>query len=76
MYSQKTELTTTLEKVVYYVLRATYAALGTHGWSLVSAWGEINPALGFRVGDADELQEARAVRLLNPDRLGNGTGAA
>lgn len=76
MYAQKSELTTTLEKVVYHVLRATYAALGTHGWSLVSAWGEINPALGFRVGDADEVHEERAVRLLNPERLSSGTGAA
>ena len=76
MYSQKSELTTALEKVVYHILRATYAALGTHGWSLVSAWGDINPALGFRMGDVDEIQEEGAVRLLDPHRLGNGTSAA
>jgi hypothetical protein len=68
-------LTTPLEKVMYHVLRATYEALETPGWSQVSAWADINPQLGFRAGDTDEIVEAKGVRLIDPDRLGNGAGS-
>ena len=69
MYPQKNELTSPLEKLVYYVLTSAYATLGTLGWSLVAAWGEFQPATGMRVGDASEIIEGRGVRLLDPDRL-------
>lgn len=69
MYAQDAKLTTPLEKLVYRVMEATYLALGTTGWSLVSAWGELNPALGFRFGDAEEILEGTSAPLLNPDRL-------
>jgi hypothetical protein len=75
MYAQEAKLTTPLEKLVYHILGATYAALGTIGWSLVSAWGEINPVVGFRFGDADELVESISARLLDPDRLANDDGS-
>ena len=71
MYAQEAELTTPLEKLAYHVVESTYLALGTVGWSLVSAWGEIIPATGFRFGDATELVEAVGVRMLDPDRLAN-----
>src|SRR5262249_23681449 len=48
MYLQDNRLTSPVEKVVYYVLASVHAALGTTGFSLVSAWGEFNPATGFR----------------------------
>ena len=69
MYPQQNELTTSLEKLVFHVLQAVYAALGTPGWSLVSAWGEFNPATGIRIGDAAEQILNRGVALLDPDRL-------
>jgi hypothetical protein len=69
MYVQENRLTTPLEKVVYYVLASVYMALGTIGFSLVSAWGEFNPATGFRVGDASEIVEGRGTRLLDPNNL-------
>jgi hypothetical protein len=69
MYAQEAKLTTPLEKLAYHVIKSTYLALGTVGWSLVSAWGEINPATGFRFGDAEELVEHISARMLDPDRL-------
>lgn len=69
MYPQENKLTSPLEKLVYYVLTSAYATLGTLGCSLVAAWGEFQPATGWRVGDASELIEQRGVRLLDPDRL-------
>jgi hypothetical protein len=74
MYVQENRLTTPLEKVVYYVLASVYMALGTTGFSLVSAWGEFNPATGFRVGDASEVLEDRGIRLLDPDNLARDGG--
>jgi hypothetical protein len=69
MYVQENRLTTPLEKVVYYVLASVYMALGTPGFSLVSAWGEFDPATGLRIGDASEVVENRGIRLLDPTRL-------
>ena len=69
MYVQKNELTTPLEKVVYHVLESVYLALGTPGLSIVSAWGEFNPSRGVRIGDAEEIDEGRSIKLLDPDRL-------
>ncbi|HWX26464.1 MAG TPA: DUF6602 domain-containing protein [Steroidobacteraceae bacterium] len=69
VYAQDSKLTTPLEKIVYQVLTSTYAALGTTGWSLVAAWGEMDPVLGFRFGDADEVLLDQSARLLDPDRL-------
>jgi Domain of unknown function (DUF6602) len=69
IYAQEAKLTTPLEKLVYHVLEATYLAIGTIGWSLVSAWGEINPVTGFRFGDAGEIVEQLSARLMDPDKL-------
>jgi hypothetical protein len=69
MYAQSSNLTTPLEKLVFQVLRSTYATLGTMGLSLISAWGEYHPVEGFRIGDADELRQDIGVRLLDPDAL-------
>ena len=69
MYVQKNELTTPLEKVVYHVLESVYLALGTPGFSIVSAWGEFNPSRRVRIGDAEEIDEGRGIKLLDPDRL-------
>lgn len=74
MYVQKNDLTTPLEKIVYYVLESVYLALGTPGSSIVSAWGEFNPITGSRLGDAEEIDEGHGVRLLDPDRLASGSG--
>ncbi|WP_427912643.1 DUF6602 domain-containing protein [Ramlibacter sp. MMS24-I3-19] len=73
LYAQRSELTSPLEKLVYHVLTATYAALGTVGWSLVSAWGELDPICGFRGLDIDELDKASGVPLLDPTRLARAT---
>ncbi len=69
MYVQENKLTTPLEKVVYQVLGSVYLALGTPGFSLLSAWGDFNPATGSRDGDAEEIDEDRGVQLLDPNRL-------
>lgn len=69
LYSQRSQLTTPVEKLVYHVLSATYAALGTVGWSLVSAWGELDPICGFRTVDIDELEEPSGVSLLDPNQM-------
>lgn len=69
LYAQEAKLTTPLEKLVYRVMEWTYLALGTTGWSLVSAWGDLNPALGIRFGDAEEIVEGVSAPLLDPDRL-------
>ena len=69
MYVQKNDLTTPLEKVVYHVLESVYLALGTSGISIVSAWGEFNPSRGVRIGDSEEIDEGRGIKLLDPDRL-------
>lgn len=69
MYAQGSMLTSPLEKVVYQVLQATYATIGTSGWSLVAAWGEFNPVSGVRFGDAEEILETQNARLIDPVRL-------
>lgn len=69
IYAQDLKLATSLEKLIYQVLRSVYRTLGTAGWSSVSAWGEMNPRYGFRVGDSDEIIESTGLPLLNPDRL-------
>jgi hypothetical protein len=69
MYAQNSNLTSPLEKLVYQVLRTTYRTLGTNGLSLLAAWGEMHPIVGFRIGDGDELSEGESVRLLNPDHI-------
>jgi hypothetical protein len=69
MYAQDSKLTTSLEKIVYQVLRSVYLTLGTTGWSLVAAWGEMHPRYGFRIGDSDEIIESTGVPLLDPQRL-------
>ena len=69
LYTQRAVLTTPIEKLVYHVLAATYGALGTRGWSLVSAWGEIDPRWGLRFTDTDEIEESTGVRLLDPTHL-------
>jgi hypothetical protein len=69
LYPQSSQLTTPLEKLVYHVLSATYSTIGTLGWSLVSAWGEMHPIWGFRVGDADEMDEPSGASLLDPLNL-------
>lgn len=69
MYPQGIHLTSPLEKLVYQVLSEAYASIGTLGWSLVSAWGEMHPIWGFRAGDAGETLEAQGVALLDPNHL-------
>src|SRR5690606_9318550 len=71
MYAQDSKLTSSLEKLIYQILRSVYLALGTTGWSLVAAWGEMNPRYGFRIGDSDELIESTGVPLVNPENLAN-----
>lgn len=69
LYPQNHEITTPLEKMIYQVITAVYVSLGTKGWSIVAAWGDLNPALGARSGDASELIEKDGVCLLDPERL-------
>jgi hypothetical protein len=74
LYAQRRKLTSPLEKLVYHVLSATYATLGTVGWSIVSAWAEIDPRLGYRFTDTDEIDESRCAPLVDPDRFGEAAG--
>jgi len=69
LYRQRGQLTTPFEKFIFYVLGSAYRFLGTQGGSVVSAWGDFNPAHGVRVGDAAEIEDTGAEGLLDPDRL-------
>lgn len=69
LYPQGKNLTTPLEKMVYEILTSVYIALNTQGWSLVAAWGDLDPVTGSRVGDASEIISQQGLKLLDPDRL-------
>lgn len=67
MYPQKNKLTTPLEKLVFYIIQASYIAIESPGWTPVAAWGDFHPITCSRAGDFEELIENEGVRLLNPD---------
>lgn len=69
MYRHGTKITTAFEKLVFHILQAVYITLESKGLSLLSAWGDLNPATGCRSGDAWELIESEGVPLLDPARL-------
>lgn len=64
-YSQKYEITTPFEKFIGQLLYTIYKNIGTKGWSTMYAWADFNPIEGFRIGDADELNEESGVPLLD-----------
>ncbi|MDD2467254.1 MAG: hypothetical protein PHI97_24975 [Desulfobulbus sp.] len=69
MYRQSTNITTGLEKFMYYLLESIYRVLESPGLSLLSAWGDLNPATGTRGGDPFETLESEGVPLLDCDKL-------
>jgi hypothetical protein len=66
---QKSEFTTSLEKLVYQVLAASLKPYGRFGGSILSAWGDFDPLLHMRVGDAGELVEETGKPILAPAEL-------
>lgn len=73
IYRHDTKLTTAFEKLMFQLLSAVYQALRTPGISLVSAWSDLNPRVGARSGDAEELIMNEGVPLLTPDNLANSS---
>jgi hypothetical protein len=69
IYHQKSMLTTPFEKLIYHVLSAVYRFIGNTSWPMLSAWGDLNPVLGVRVGDASEVIEAEGRPLLDTEKL-------
>jgi hypothetical protein len=69
LYMQQSQLTTSLEKLVYHVFAASLKAFGRFGGSLLSAWGDFDPLLHMRFGDAGELVEETGLPLVGPSDL-------
>jgi hypothetical protein len=69
VYPQRSNITSSFEKLVYYVLSSVYQSLGTRGHSVLSAWGDFHPVYGIRLGDALEMIEDQGVQLLDPNLL-------
>jgi hypothetical protein len=77
MYRHETKITTAFEKLIFRLLEVVFDTLESPGLSLLSAWGDLNPATGFRPDDAEETVETEGVPLLNFNNLaplegGNG----
>jgi Domain of unknown function (DUF6602) len=68
-YSQKFKITIPFEKFIGQLLYTVYKNIGTKGWSTMYAWADFNPIEGFRVGDADELEESSSVPLLDYNNI-------
>lgn len=64
MYRQHSDLTSSLEKLVYRLLGATLRHFGRRGGALLSAWGDFDPEFHYREGDADELDEGTGLAIL------------
>jgi hypothetical protein len=64
LYPQRSELTSPLEKLGFYVLRNTMSVMGVTGWSVVSAWADADPVTHVRAGDIEELTEDLGVNVL------------
>lgn len=69
IYRHETKITTGFEKLMFRLLEAVFHTLESPGLSLLSAWGDLNPATGFRSSDAEETVETEGVPLLNPENL-------
>ncbi|WP_420128766.1 DUF6602 domain-containing protein [Longimicrobium sp.] len=64
MYRQHSNLTSSLEKLVYRLLGATLRHFGRRGGALLSAWGDFDPEYHYREGDAEELDEHTGLAIL------------
>lgn len=69
IYPQQNKVTSPFEKFIHHILFHVYWALGTPGWSIISAWGDFNPVRHIRAGDADESIEKEGLPVLDPDKL-------
>jgi hypothetical protein len=43
--------------------------LDTKGWSTLYAWGDYNPIIGLRSGDAEEIQTENGCSYFHPEDL-------
>ena len=68
IYRADAKITTSLEKLVFDVLAAVYRALGTHGYSVLAAWGDLS-SNGTSVNYEREIVEREGLPLLNPEQL-------
>jgi hypothetical protein len=69
LYPLGERLTSFFEKFLYHLLSDVYAYLQTRGRSLTAAWGDFHPQWGFRIGDAEEIQEHAGGALLDPETV-------
>ncbi|EKD37588.1 MAG: hypothetical protein ACD_75C01076G0002 [uncultured bacterium] len=65
MYRHDKRITTAFEKFIFYLLEAVFTTLESPALSLLSAWGDFNPATGCRSGDAREIMEMEGVPLMD-----------
>jgi len=69
MYRHDTKITTALEKFVFLLLSSVAIWLETPAISIISAWGDINPLTGIRIGDVEEIINDEGVPLLDVSRI-------
>jgi hypothetical protein len=68
VYALRSNVTSPLEKMVYRLLAAVMEHTGKEGGSLLSAWGDYHPVFHWRIGDAEETNEATGLPLIDPAR--------
>lgn len=64
LYRHESRLPTAFEKFVYFLLTSVFHWLASPALSLLSAWGDLNPAAGARAGDIEEIIEFEGAALL------------
>ena len=69
MYRHDNSITSPLEKFVFLLLLATAKYLESPTMSITSAWGDLNPLTGCRVGDVEEMINEEGVPLLDHNSL-------
>jgi len=69
MYRCESKITTSLEKLMFLLLRSVSATLGVAAVSTLASWGDLEPTTGMRIGDAEELVEDEGVALVDADSL-------
>lgn len=67
IYRQKNNITSQLDKFVLYIIQTVNNYLQIPVLSTSSAWADIHPIYGFRIGDVSEIVETEGWPLLNID---------
>jgi hypothetical protein len=65
MYRCDSLLTTSLEKLVFLLLREAFRCLASPALSSLSSWGDLDPTTGIRIGSVEEAIEGEGVALVD-----------